>query len=61
MNNFEIGGLSEQDTIATKQLDSMSGFGLAPWVADTGPEENPFAWGLFADDRLLTRHAELTA
>ena len=40
MNNFEIGGLSEQDTIATKQLDSMSGFGLAPWVADTGPEDN---------------------
>lgn len=53
MNDFEVKGLSEQDTIATKQLDEMSGCGLAPWVADTGPEDDPFAWGLFADGRLV--------
>lgn len=53
MNDFEVRGLSEQDTIATKQLDEMSGCGLAPWVADTGPEDDSFGWGLFVNDRLI--------
>lgn len=50
---FKIRGLTEKDTIATKQLDEVSGCGLAPWVADTGPEDDPFAWGLFADGHLV--------
>lgn len=53
MNDFKVRGLSEKDVITTKQLDSMSGFGLAPWVADTGPDDDPFGWGLFVNDLLI--------
>lgn len=52
MNDFKVRGLTEKDIITTKQLDSMSGFGLAPWVADTGPDDDSFGWGLFVNDLL---------
>lgn len=53
MNDFKVRGLTEKDIITTKQLDSMSGFGLAPWVADTGPDDDSFGWGLFVNDLLI--------
>lgn len=53
MNDFKVRGLTEQDITTAKQLDSMSGFGLAPWVADTGPDDDPFGWGLFVNDLLI--------
>lgn len=52
-DSFKVRPLTEKDAEETGKLDDLSGFELKNWVADTGPEDDPFAWGLFLDGRLV--------
>lgn len=44
-DSFEVRPLTEKDAEETGKLDDLSGFELKNWVADTDPEDTPFAWG----------------